>query len=157
MISMSIILLLSIIFEYIFNIYLNDTLFIPLMFLVTLQLVMSTHSFSNKYLIPSLFFLVIYSIMVSSWIDLFVLILILFIIIKFNKNFNYNLFGQFILLIFNILIYRTLVYFILVLFGKMRFDLFVFLKGFYSSISFNIIFLFILYLVFNRFHYSDSE
>ena len=146
----TIILCLSFAFEFLFNSFFYNSLFLPLCCLVSLILV---EPFFNKdksrFLIVCFLFGFLYDIVFTGnyFFNASMFLLIGGLVVIFNRSTPNNLFVSLVEIIFLIILYRTLCFLLFSLVGVVVFDFNILFRCVYCSFLFNIIYGFVLYFI----------
>ena len=150
---MILIICLSFIFDNIISLFINQNcIFFPLFSLLSLLIIFSYNLKKHNYFLLSFGIGFLYDLLftdtlfVNSGIFLLLSLGIYFIF----KKINYNFFNIILVSILLIILYRVITYILFLLNFSISFNIFTLLKGIYSSIIINIVYVSLLYFIRNK-------
>lgn len=150
---MILIIILSFILENIISIFLNqNSFFFPLFSLLSLIIIFYYNLKQHNYFILSAFVGLLYDIIFTDTLFLNCGIFLLFSlgVYLIFKRINYNVFNTVLVSLLFICLYRIITYLIFLLSFNISFNIFTLLKGIYSSIFLNIVYIILLYFIRNK-------
>jgi len=141
------IIFISFILDYFFNRNINqNSLFFPLFTLLSLVI---TCSYKTSFLIGFIYDIIFTN---TLFFNSFIFLVIMYIVKKLYMSFSYNYLTRIIIGIFAIILYRIICYLLFTLFMIVPFDILSLLKGIYSSLIVNFVYL----LIFSFFIKTDK-
>lgn len=150
---MILIIILSFLFDNIISLLISpNSLFFPLFTLLSLIIIFSYNLKEYHLFLLSSFIGLIYDIIFTDTMFMNASIFLIFSlgIYLIFKRINYNLLNVIFVSILMIILYRIITYFLFLLSYSVSFNVFILLKGIYSSMIINIFYIMVLYFIRNK-------
>lgn len=150
---MILIIFISFILDNIISLFLNhNSIFFPLFTLLSLIIIFSYNLKNHHYFLLSLGIGLLYDAAFTDVIFLnsSIFLLLSLVIYLIFKAINYNLFNIILLSLLLIISYRIITYILFLLYFNISFNIYTLIRGIYSSIIINIIYILILYFIRNK-------
>lgn len=148
-----IIMILSFILDSVFSNIFNDSIFMPLISLMSIIVLKKKYKIENKvYLFFTALIGLLYDLIYTSTpvLNMMIYLLLGIIVIYFFKYFRKNLFNELLLSTILIVLYRTIIFIVLTISNILESNITILIKSIYSSLFLNYIYIVITYFIIKK-------
>ncbi len=148
-----IIMILSFILDSVFSNIFNDSIFMPLISLMSIIVLKKKYKIENNvYLFFTALIGLLYDLIYTSTpvLNMMIYLLLGIIVIFFFKYFRKNLFNELLLSTILIVLYRTIIFIVLIISNILERNITILIKSIYSSLFLNYIYIVITYFIIKK-------
>ncbi len=148
-----IIMILSFILDSVFSNIFNDSIFVPLISLMSIIVLKKKYKIENNvYLFFTALIGLLYDLIYTSTpvLNMMIYLLLGIIVIFFFKYFRKNLFNELLLSTILIVLYRTIIFIVLTISNILESNITILIKSIYSSLFLNYIYIGITYFIIKK-------
>ena len=148
-----IIMILSFMFDSVFSNIFNDSMFMPLISLMSIIVLKKKYKIENNvYLFFTALIGLLYDLIYTSTpvLNMMIYLLLGIIVIFFFKYFRKNLFNELLLSTILIVLYRTIIFIVLTISNILESNITILIKSIYSSLFLNYIYIIITYFIIKK-------
>ena len=148
-----IIMILSFMFDSVFSNIFNDSMFMPLISLMSIIVLKKKYKIENNvYLFFTALIGLLYDLIYTSTpvLNMMIYLLLGIIVIFFFKYFRKNLFNELLLSTILIVLYRTIIFIVLTISNILESNITILIKSIYSSLFLNYIYIVITYFIIKK-------